>query len=54
MSLMKWLIQNLIPEHLREGSAADFLTKEFDIYKIKRSKPNHVLRYIGIVWRFAK
>lgn len=45
-------IQNLIPEHLREGSAADFLTKlkEFDpIYtKIKEDqKPNHVLRYIG-------
>ncbi|MEZ7499970.1 bifunctional aspartate kinase/homoserine dehydrogenase I [Flavobacterium sp. Arc3] len=45
-------IQNLIPEHLREGSAADFLTKlkEFDpIYdKIKADqKPNHVLRYIG-------
>lgn len=45
-------IQNLIPEHLREGSAADFLTKlkEFDpIYdKIKsEQKPNHVLRYIG-------
>ena len=45
-------IQNLIPEHLREGSAADFLTKlkEFDpIYeKIKQDqKPNHVLRYIG-------
>ncbi|MBU0940648.1 MAG: bifunctional aspartate kinase/homoserine dehydrogenase I [Bacteroidetes bacterium] len=45
-------IQNLIPDHLREGSAADFLTKlkEFDpIYdKIKSDqKPNHVLRYIG-------
>jgi aspartokinase/homoserine dehydrogenase 1 len=45
-------IQNLIPEHLREGSAAEFLTKlkEFDpIYaKIKsEQKPNHVLRYIG-------
>ncbi|UQD55949.1 bifunctional aspartate kinase/homoserine dehydrogenase I [Flavobacterium sp. K5-23] len=45
-------IQNLIPEQLREGSAADFLTKlkEFDpIYdKIKTDqKPNHVLRYIG-------
>jgi aspartokinase/homoserine dehydrogenase 1 len=45
-------IQNLIPEHLREGSAADFLTKlkEFDpIYaKIKaEQQPNHVLRYIG-------
>jgi bifunctional aspartokinase / homoserine dehydrogenase 1 len=45
-------IQNLIPEHLREGNVADFLTKlkEFDpIYsKIKEEqKPNHVLRYIG-------
>ncbi|WP_343613513.1 bifunctional aspartate kinase/homoserine dehydrogenase I [Flavobacterium sp.] len=45
-------IQNLIPDHLREGSAADFLTKlkEFDpIYaKIKaEQQPNHVLRYIG-------
>ena len=45
-------IQNLIPEHLREGSAADFLTKlkEFDpiFEKIKTDqKPNHVLRYIG-------
>ncbi|MDR7208215.1 bifunctional aspartate kinase/homoserine dehydrogenase I [Flavobacterium piscis] len=45
-------IQNLIPEHLREGNVSDFLTKlkEFDpIYdKIKAGqKPNHVLRYIG-------
>ncbi|MBF4514858.1 bifunctional aspartate kinase/homoserine dehydrogenase I [Flavobacterium sp. ANB] len=45
-------IQNLIPEHLRDGNVADFLTKlkEFDpIYeKIKADqKPNHVLRYIG-------
>jgi aspartokinase/homoserine dehydrogenase 1 len=45
-------IQNLIPEHLREGNVTDFLTKlkEFDpIYdKIKNEqKPNHVLRYIG-------
>ncbi|OUL64209.1 bifunctional aspartate kinase/homoserine dehydrogenase I [Flavobacterium sp. AJR] len=45
-------IQNLIPEHLREGNVTDFLTKlkEFDpIYdKIKKDqKPNHVLRYIG-------
>ena len=45
-------IQNLIPEHLREGNVSDFLTKlkEFDpIYeKIKGDqKPNHVLRYIG-------
>jgi aspartokinase/homoserine dehydrogenase 1 len=45
-------IENLIPEHLREGSAADFLTKlkEFDVIydKIKSDqKPNYVLRYIG-------
>jgi len=45
-------IQNLIPEHLREGNVADFLgrLKEFDpIYeKIKADQqPNHVLRYIG-------
>ncbi|MEN2399693.1 bifunctional aspartate kinase/homoserine dehydrogenase I [Flavobacterium sp. MC2016-06] len=45
-------IQNLIPEHLRDGNVSDFLTKlkEFDpIYeKIKADqKPNHVLRYIG-------
>ncbi|WPO80568.1 bifunctional aspartate kinase/homoserine dehydrogenase I [Flavobacterium sp. KACC 22761] len=45
-------IQNLIPEHLREGNVSDFLTKlkEFDpIYeKIKaEQQPNHVLRYIG-------
>ncbi len=45
-------IQNLIPEHLREGGVSDFLNKlrEFDpIYaKIKgEQQPNHVLRYIG-------
>jgi len=45
-------IQNLIPEHLREGDVSDFLNKltEFDpIYaKIKaEQQPNHVLRYIG-------
>ncbi|RKS94451.1 aspartate kinase [Flavobacterium limicola] len=45
-------IQNLIPEHLREGDVSDFLNKltEFDpIYaKIKADqKPNRVLRYIG-------
>ncbi len=45
-------IQNLIPEHLREGNVTDFLhkLKEFDpIYnKIKEDQePNHVLRYIG-------
>ena len=45
-------IQNLIPEHLREGNVSEFLNKlkEFDpIYtKIKEDQePNHVLRYIG-------
>jgi len=45
-------IENLIPEHLREGSAAEFLTKlkDFDAVfeKIKSDqKPNHVLRYVG-------
>ena len=45
-------IQNLIPEHLREGDVSDFLNKltEFDpIYaKIKADqKPDHVLRYVG-------
>jgi len=45
-------IQNLIPEHLREGNVSDFLhkLKEFDpIYnKMKEEQePNHVLRYIG-------
>lgn len=45
-------IQNLIPEHLREGSATEFLTKlkEFDsIYATikEQQEPNHVLRYIG-------
>jgi aspartokinase/homoserine dehydrogenase 1 len=45
-------IQNLIPEHLRDGNVSDFLNKlkEFDpIYnKIKaEQEPNHVLRYIG-------
>ncbi|MDD2819870.1 MAG: bifunctional aspartate kinase/homoserine dehydrogenase I [Flavobacterium sp.] len=45
-------IQNLIPEHLREGSASEFLTKlkEFDLIytAIKENQaPNHVLRYIG-------
>ena len=45
-------IQNLIPEHLREGDVSDFLNKltEFDpIYAkiIADQKPDHVLRYIG-------
>ncbi|MDO6802706.1 bifunctional aspartate kinase/homoserine dehydrogenase I [Wenyingzhuangia sp. 1_MG-2023] len=45
-------IHNLIPEHLRDGDTASFLSKlnELDpIYQeIKdNQKPNHVLRYIG-------
>jgi aspartokinase/homoserine dehydrogenase 1 len=45
-------IENLIPEHLREGNVGDFLNKlsAFDpVYaKIKDAQePNHVLRYIG-------
>ncbi|OCB75167.1 bifunctional aspartate kinase/homoserine dehydrogenase I [Flavobacterium crassostreae] len=45
-------IQNLIPEPLRQGNAAEFLAKleELDpIYDTikKDQKPNHVLRYIG-------
>ncbi|WP_404812819.1 bifunctional aspartate kinase/homoserine dehydrogenase I [Capnocytophaga canimorsus] len=45
-------IQNLIPEHLRQGSVADFLSRlnEFDdeFQEIKRNQePNHVLRYVG-------
>ncbi|MFD0760697.1 bifunctional aspartate kinase/homoserine dehydrogenase I [Lutibacter aestuarii] len=45
-------IQNLIPENLREGSSAEFLTrlKELNPYyekvKLEQDK-NHVLRYIG-------
>jgi hypothetical protein len=51
-------IQNLIPEHLREGSAADFLTKlkEFDaIYdKIKVIK-NQIMCCVTleVIRRFA-
>lgn len=45
-------IQNLIPEHLREGNASEFLAKlgEFDTdySEIKNNqKENYVLRYIG-------
>ncbi|MFJ1377073.1 bifunctional aspartate kinase/homoserine dehydrogenase I [Capnocytophaga canimorsus] len=45
-------IQNLIPEHLRQGSVADFLSRlnEFDVefQGIKwNQEPNHVLRYVG-------
>ncbi len=45
-------IKNLIPEHLREGSARDFLTKldllNDEYQQIKEAqKANHVLRYIG-------
>ncbi|WP_111708782.1 bifunctional aspartate kinase/homoserine dehydrogenase I [Lutibacter citreus] len=46
------VIENLIPENLREGSAKEFLGKlnEFDDYykKIKENQEDgHVLRYIG-------
>ena len=45
-------IKNLIPEHLREGNVAAFLSRleEFDsgYAEIKNKQtPNHVLRYIG-------
>ena len=45
-------IENLIPENLREGTAAEFLNKldEMDAYyqNIKdNQKEGHVLRYIG-------
>ncbi|AWL78506.1 bifunctional aspartate kinase/homoserine dehydrogenase I [Capnocytophaga canimorsus] len=45
-------IQNLIPEHLRQGSVADFLSRlnEFDdeFQNVKQNQePNHVLRYVG-------
>ena len=45
-------IQNLIPEHLREGSVEDFLQRldEFNApyQQIKEAqKPDHVLRYVG-------
>ena len=45
-------IQNLIPEHLREGSVTDFLQRldEFNApyQQIKESQaPDHVLRYVG-------
>ncbi|MFJ1388894.1 bifunctional aspartate kinase/homoserine dehydrogenase I [Capnocytophaga canimorsus] len=45
-------IQNLIPEHLREGNVEEFLFRlnEFDseYQKIKEGQePNHVLRYVG-------
>lgn len=45
-------IQNLIPEHLREGSVEDFLQRldEFNApyQQIKQAQePDHVLRYVG-------
>ena len=45
-------IQNLIPEHLREGSVEDFLQRldEFNVpyQQIKEAQaPDHVLRYVG-------
>ena len=47
-------IQNLIPEDLREGTAADFLKRLNDLndtyQKTKQEqKPDHVLRYVGIL-----
>lgn len=45
-------IHNLIPEHLRQGTAADFLQRlqeldsEFETIK-KGQKDGHVLRYVG-------
>jgi hypothetical protein len=51
-------IQNLIPEHLREGSAADFLTKlkEFDaIYDKIKSDQNQIMCCVTleVIRRFA-
>ena len=46
------IIKNLIPENLRTGTAADFLSnlellnEEYQTLK-ESQKPNHVLRYIG-------
>ena len=47
-------IQNLIPENLREGSAADFLNRLNELnreYQKKKEaqKPDHVLRYVGVL-----
>ena len=47
-------IQNLIPEHLRDGSAADFLSKLKDLdqeyQEIKEAQEeDHVLRYVGVL-----
>ncbi|PWA06606.1 bifunctional aspartate kinase/homoserine dehydrogenase I [Flavobacterium psychrotolerans] len=45
-------IQNLIPEHLREGDKIEFLNQLTELDSIyatikENQKPNHVLRYIG-------
>ncbi|MFK8294753.1 bifunctional aspartate kinase/homoserine dehydrogenase I [Capnocytophaga canimorsus] len=45
-------IQNLIPEHLREGNVEEFLFRlngfDSEYQKIKQGQePNHVLRYVG-------
>ncbi|MGY5351672.1 bifunctional aspartate kinase/homoserine dehydrogenase I [Wenyingzhuangia sp. IMCC45533] len=45
-------IHNLIPEHLRDGDTASFLSNLEDLDPIyqemkENQKPNHVLRYIG-------
>jgi len=47
-------IQNLIPENLREGSAADFLKRLNELneeYQKKKEaqEPDHVLRYVGVL-----
>ena len=47
-------IQNLIPKHLRAGSATDFMRKlaeldqEYESIKSKQ-QPNNVLRYVGVL-----
>ncbi len=47
-------IQNLIPENLREGSSADFLTRLLELneeYKTLKDQqqPGFVLRYVGVL-----
>ncbi len=47
-------IQNLIPENLREGTSADFLTRLSELneaYKVlkDKQKPGYVLRYVGVL-----
>ncbi|UCE93388.1 MAG: bifunctional aspartate kinase/homoserine dehydrogenase I [Flavobacteriaceae bacterium] len=47
-------IQNLIPEHLRDGSASDFLSKlkdlDLEYQDVKDAQEeDHVLRYVGVL-----